>query len=575
MSANDHRTAQAAEARKLAEETDARIRQQINEILQRPPPTPERLEELQEISKRFYDMAMERKRKERRRQLTWVAAFVVAASGACMLTQLLPLGSLAAVAAGITITLDPSTTHQTISGFGFAEAFQRAHSIMNLPPKYRTEVLDLLFNTTTGAGFSILRIGLGSSVDSGGDKMNSPQPSPDKAFVWDKYDSGQVWVAKQAMRYGVETFIADAWSAPGYMKTNGRDDQGGWLCGVRGEGKACEGSWVGAYAEYLAKYVKAWWAEGVKIGWVGFLNEPNLIKGYATMQSDGYQAADVIPALDLALKGSGLDEVKISCCEGQGWSMARDLLDEIQDAGVEGSLGLYTTHTYKGTPPGPDRPLNTTLPVWVTEISPIMDRLGMTQTWYRNHSENEGLRNAINIHEALTTGNVSAYIYWIGSGQSGAEAPFIWAPNPKRNRTVAETWAANPEGTQLDIPEGTVPYTIGSTYWGSAQFSRFIRPGAKRIGFIIEEDGNPAILTSAYRNPDRSVVVQIINNSDEVVPLSLFPGPLVGRDELDAVQVWASDDTRKLTLLGSLANADFVGGALSKRSLTTLVFKES
>jgi O-glycosyl hydrolase len=182
--------------------------------------------------------------------------------------------------APITLTIAPSITHQTISGFGFCEAFQRAHSIINLPEPARTEVLDLLFHPTKGAGFSILRIGLGSSPDSRGDHMNSPQPNATSAFKWDGKDSGQIWVAKRAMEYGVKTFIADAWSAPGYMKTNGRDDMGGWLCGVRGQGMGpeCKGaSWIDEYAEYLAKYVKAWTKEGIPIQYLGFLNEPNLM----------------------------------------------------------------------------------------------------------------------------------------------------------------------------------------------------------------------------------------------------------------------------------------------------------
>lgn len=110
--------------------------------------------------------------------------------------------------------------------------------------------------------------------------MNSPQPLESSPFAWDGKESGQLWVAKEAMRYGVEMFIADAWSAPGYMKSNGRDDMGGWLCGVRGEGKGegCKGkSWVGEYAEYLARYVKAWRGEGVPVRYLGFLNEPNLM----------------------------------------------------------------------------------------------------------------------------------------------------------------------------------------------------------------------------------------------------------------------------------------------------------
>jgi O-glycosyl hydrolase len=200
----------------------------------------------------------------------------------------------------ITLSLNHKKQYQEIAGFGFSEAFQRANAIRNLPEPHREDVLRLLFDrggfrTEKSAGFTILRLGLGSSADGRGDRMNSPQAEEGGGFAWDGVDSGQVWVAREALRVSSGgnggdggdgerekmQFIADAWSAPGYMKTNGRDDMGGWLCGVRGEGKeekSCKGvSWVGAYAEYLARYVKAWVDAGISIGHVGFLNEPNLM----------------------------------------------------------------------------------------------------------------------------------------------------------------------------------------------------------------------------------------------------------------------------------------------------------
>jgi hypothetical protein len=51
-----------------------------------------------------------------------------------------------------TITVDTSKTYQTIDGFGFSEAFQRAGLIVNLPAPKQKALLDILFNTTTGAG---------------------------------------------------------------------------------------------------------------------------------------------------------------------------------------------------------------------------------------------------------------------------------------------------------------------------------------------------------------------------------------------------------------------------------------
>lgn len=105
-----------------------------------------------------------------------------------------------------TLTLDTSQKFQSITGFGFSEAFQRAYNIINLPEPQRSEVVDLLFNTTAGAGagFSILRNGLGSSPNSSQDFMNtilpvSPgAPNNTPQYVFDGKDSGQLWISQQA-----------------------------------------------------------------------------------------------------------------------------------------------------------------------------------------------------------------------------------------------------------------------------------------------------------------------------------------------------------------------------------------
>lgn len=89
-----------------------------------------------------------------------------------------------------TLTVDVNQKYQTIDGFGFSEAFQRAYNIYNLPEPKRSQLVDLLFNTTTGAGFSIVRNGIGSSPNSSLDWMNTHLPrspgSPDAKpeYVW-------------------------------------------------------------------------------------------------------------------------------------------------------------------------------------------------------------------------------------------------------------------------------------------------------------------------------------------------------------------------------------------------------
>jgi O-glycosyl hydrolase len=141
------------------------------------------------------------------------------------------------------VTIDLTQKFQTMDGFGISGAFQRANLIVNLQQPKQREMLDLLFNTTSGAGFSIVRNGIGSTPNSNNDYMNTILPkcpsTPDEVtinyseYVWDGKDSGQLFLSQRAKEYGVKTFYADAWSAPGCMKTNNQDTNGGQLCGVR------------------------------------------------------------------------------------------------------------------------------------------------------------------------------------------------------------------------------------------------------------------------------------------------------------------------------------------------------
>ena len=124
--------------------------------------------------------------------------------------------SLASRQSTSTITVDLTKTYQTMDGFGFSLAFQRANLITNMSDKTKQrELLDLLFNRTTGAGFSIIRNGIGSSPDSRGDHMNTIAPNnpggpkAEPQYVWDGKDSGQLWVTQRGVaEYGLQNVYA-------------------------------------------------------------------------------------------------------------------------------------------------------------------------------------------------------------------------------------------------------------------------------------------------------------------------------------------------------------------------------
>jgi O-glycosyl hydrolase len=182
------------------------------------------------------------------------------------------------------VRVNISRTFQTFDGLGFSQAFQRGSLIYGsdgLSPPNTRRVLDLLFSPANGAGFTILRNGIGSSAAAPYDLMKSIQPtspgspSAKPNYVFDGDDNGQVRLSREAIRRGVKHLYADAWSAPGYMKNTGSDSFGGSLCGVTGV-NCTSGDWRQAYADYLVAYLQFYEKEGIPVGQVGFLNEPDL-----------------------------------------------------------------------------------------------------------------------------------------------------------------------------------------------------------------------------------------------------------------------------------------------------------
>lgn len=96
-------------------------------------------------------------------------------------------------ASAVTVTVSTGTTYQEMDGFGFSQAFGRANDVVNLPAAQQKQTLDYLFNTTTGAGMTILRNRVGSGGLGDSIEPNSPgSPSATPTYVWDGDDSGQV-----------------------------------------------------------------------------------------------------------------------------------------------------------------------------------------------------------------------------------------------------------------------------------------------------------------------------------------------------------------------------------------------
>ncbi len=439
------------------------------------------------------------------------------------------------------IRIDGRHRLQPIDGFGFASPFQRATLIRGdrgLSPANQRRVLDLLFSRTTGVGASILRMGIGSSSPAPYDLMPTIQPTDPGGpnarpqYVWDGDDGGQVWLTQQAKAYGVQRFYFDAWSAPGYMKTNGDDRNGGTLCGLAGTSCA-SGDWRQAYANYLIQFVRFYRQEGIRITDIGFTNEPDFVASYASMNFTPAQAVEMIKVLGATIKRSRLG-LNLVCCDGADWADATSYSAAIEaDPVADRLVGTQSGHVYGGPADGP---FPTDDRTWMSEWNPNGN------TWNEAWDDGSGwagITIAESIHNALAVANNSAYVYWTGASLGATRA-------------------------LIQVPAEGDGVAVSKRLWALAAYSRFIRPGAVRVA---AEASDPAVKVTTFRNRDGSTVLELLNTATTPLRTSVAGTP-GGR-----ATTYLTDGTHSLDRLGT---GRVSGGRLPvdlpARSLTTVVF---
>lgn len=457
---------------------------------------------------------------------------------------------------GVAVHVDRERTYQRVDGFGFCAAFRRANLLRGaegLPPQWGREVLDLLFRTDSGAGLSILRLGIGST---GGDgpyregEMSCIAPEhtggPDQplAYRWDGDDNGQVWLAQQAAAYGVQRFYANAWSAPGYMMDNGTDVNGGAVRGMPGT-RAGGGDWRHAYADYLLQYVRFYRECGVEITDLGFTNEPDVLSylsdqelTYAHMRLEPPQVVDFVKVLGRAIERSGAPVCLVSC-DAMSWDGAASYTAAVEaDPEAAGRVDVHTGHNYHC----PARtPLSTSRPTWMSEWDPdVHSELGVWNDRWDSGQRCDGIHLAEDICDAFTMAGISGYLYWLAVSTGPTRAL-----------------------VQADGPD----YHVSKRFWALAAYSRFVRPGGHRVAArVAGPDGVPVpVKVSAFRNASGETVVNLLNLATDSVATRLD----LGSPDPGTVQVWLTDEKHSLARVETEPASTAV--ALPARSLTTMV----
>jgi glucosylceramidase len=168
-----------------------------------------------------------------------------------------------------TITVNENVRYQAFEGGGASITDTTAYLLRGGPVSAATrdDVMRRLFHPTDGIGLSFVRNPMGASDLSRPGMVSLDDTCCDlNDFNTNGYDTNVRLLTAQARSLNPALRVKGVpWSAPGWMKDNGRMDQMGWL----------RAEYYPMYAQYFVRYVQAYQAAGVPVNYISVQNEPN------------------------------------------------------------------------------------------------------------------------------------------------------------------------------------------------------------------------------------------------------------------------------------------------------------
>ncbi|WP_216650002.1 glycoside hydrolase family 30 protein [Lewinella sp. W8] len=412
------------------------------------------------------------------------------------------------------LTLRPQETFQTITGIGGSFTEASAYLLNQLSEDKRREILEAYFGDA-GARYSLTRTHINSCDFSLSNYSYAPVAGDKELenFSVEEDREDLIPMIKDAQATSTEGFriIASPWTAPPWMKDN-NDWRGGKLLP----------EYYDTWALFFSKYLDAYRAEGIDIWGVTVENEPlgNANNWESMHFSPEEMTAFVANHLGPKLAADG-QEVKIL-----GYDQNREELDKWVDVmyANEASASYYdgtAVHWYASTfdwfpemlqyahKAAPDKHLIQTEGCIDAEVPAWQD-----DDWYWSKEATDwGWDWAPEDQKHLHPKYVPVYRYArdiIGCLNNWVDGWIDW--NMVLDRQGGPNWFKNWCGAPVIVDPDANEVYFTPLYHTMVHFSRYIRPGARRIGFTLSDD---SLMATAVQNPDGSIAVVVLNQTEE------------------------------------------------------------
>lgn len=415
----------------------------------------------------------------------------------------------------VSIILKPKEKYQTITGLGGSFTESSAYLLNKLSKQNRTEIIQAYFGEK-GAKYSLTRTHINSCDFSLGNYAYVEEEDLQlKNFSVEQDLDDIVPLIKDALAASKDGFkiISSPWTAPPWMKDN-KEWVGGKLL------KEHYPTW----ALYFSKYIEAYKEEGVDIWGVTFENEP-LGNGnnWESMHYTPEEMVDFVQNhLGPQLEQDGYDIKILGYDQNRGeelkeWTEAM-YKSEASSKYFSGTAVHWYASTVDWFPKAlqevhalaPEKHIIQSEGCVDSEIPKWKD-----DKWYWSREATDWGWDWAPEHERKDHPKyVPVYRYArdiIGSLNNWVDGWVDW--NMVLDRQGGPNWFKNwcVAPVIVDPEKDEVYYT--PLYYIMLQFSRYIRPGATRIGF---ENSNDSLMVTAVENPDGSIAVMVLNMEENV-----------------------------------------------------------
>lgn len=403
----------------------------------------------------------------------------------------------------VDVVVDAGAELQEVDGFGVAITHSAAFVLMEQEQETRTEILTELFSVEEGAGFSMVRLPIGTSdyagVTEGEERhytyndLEGGETDPElTSFSIDADRATIIPVMQEILEINPEIrVIASPWTAPAWMKTSDSLYSGS----LRPEFEE-------AFADYLVAYVDAYEAEGIPVDYLTIQNEPAVTNtNYPAMEMGEFQQLSIIRLVGPRLEDAGFGDTKVLAYDfnySAEWeSYAKGFIDTIlSDPEAEQYTAGIAWHGYDGD-----------------GLEKFSEGLNYVEQNYPDKKSlvteiTEGLWNmdfASNLSyslENVTLGPLNAHstgaLYWNAALYEDG------SPVLGGGETSLGVISVDEEGD----------FAKGAAYYSMAHFSRFIPPRSEGASVVLAtETTSPTVFAASVKRPDGRVIVVVANTS--------------------------------------------------------------